>query len=138
MITISLIETSTLFITLMHLEFKCEKVRRSKTQKHRLSLSFSVLNKIKILKRVFVCSDCTAIFAKIVFSLRALTMCLSVKWPIVPQDATTPNFFKFYNLYVMAFKWNFIYSRTYSERYHKTQKTSDWEPACMTTSLLVA
>ena len=59
-------QTNTLFINLVNIEFKTEKLILSITEKLRLSLSFSVLISmfIRVMKRVFVCFYHTVIIAK--------------------------------------------------------------------------
>ena len=58
LLTIITVQKNTLFINLVNREFKTEKVRLSKTEKHILNSSFSVLYSalIRVMKRVFVCT----------------------------------------------------------------------------------
>ena len=57
-------QTNTLFITLMNLKFKTQKLRQSFSVL--LGLIFSVLNSlfIRVMKRLFVCNDHTVIIAR--------------------------------------------------------------------------
>ena len=50
---------------------KAEKPRQSKSEKHRLSLSFSVLSSlhIRVIKRVFVCTNLTVTVTKRVYDV---------------------------------------------------------------------
>ena len=69
MITVWRVRTNTLFITLMNIEFKTEKLRLGLCFLVLRSQSFSVLNSlfIRVIKRVFVCTNNTVIIVKRVF-----------------------------------------------------------------------
>ena len=64
-------QTNTLFITLMNIEFKTVKLSLSKTEEHSLSLSFSVSDSllIRVIKRVSVCTINTVSITKRVYDI---------------------------------------------------------------------
>ena len=61
----------TLFLTLVKREFNIDKLRPSKTEKNKLSLSLSVLNSllIRVIKRVLSYTNHTVIIAKRVYDI---------------------------------------------------------------------
>ena len=68
---VPVVQINTLFITLMNIEFKTEKLSPSLCFLVLLIPSFSVLNSlfIKFIKRVFVCTNCIVITTKRVYDI---------------------------------------------------------------------